>query len=166
MCGVMSARLRPLSPGLLDHFDEHFPCLLRGCYLTEKVDTGAFDSFLCLQSKRESEAVHGGHGRLDCRDLRIRACDQDHRIDVIGVHVREDAGRGLGQRVRCSMFVVPSLDPSHHAKTTHIVEVDGLEPEEAEVGEVYPVAAIFMASKILFSDRSSIMLWHSFGTAD
>jgi hypothetical protein len=37
---------------LLDHLDEHFPCRLRGCYLMEKVDTGTFDSFLCLQSKR------------------------------------------------------------------------------------------------------------------
>ena len=43
-----------LSPGLLDHLYEHFPCLLRGCYLTEKVDTGTFDSFLCLQSKSET----------------------------------------------------------------------------------------------------------------
>jgi hypothetical protein len=47
-------------------------------------------------------------------------------------------------------LVVFSLDPSHHAKTTRIVEVDGLEPEEAEVDEVYPVAAIFMARKVPF----------------
>ena len=82
---------------------------------------------------------------------------------MIGVHVSEDAGRGFGQRVRCSMFVVSSLDPSHHAKATHIVEVDGLEPEEAEVGEAYPVAAVFMASKVLFSNRSCITLWYRFG---
>jgi hypothetical protein len=84
---------------------------------------------------------------------------------VIGVHVSEDAGRGFGERVWCCMFVVSSFDPSHHAKAPHVVEVDGLEPEKAEVGEVYPVTAVFMASKVLFSNRS-IMLWHRFGTAD
>jgi hypothetical protein len=64
------------------------------------------------------------------------------------------------------MFVVSSLDPSRHAKATHIVEVDGLEPEKAEVLEVHPATAVFMASKVLFSNRSSIMLWHRFGMAD
>src|SRR5271168_2460171 len=162
----MSARLRPLSSGLLDHLDEHFPCLLRGCYRTEKVDTGTFDSFLCLQSKREAQTVDGSHACLGCLHLRMGPSQQDHRLDVIGVHVSEDARRGFGQRVWCSMFVVSSLDPSHHAKAPHIVEVDGLEPEKAEVGEVYPVTVVFMASKVLFSNRSSIMLWHRFGMAD
>ena len=55
-----------LSSGLLDHLDEHFPYFLRGCYLMEKIDTGTFDSFPCLQSKRAAQAVDGSHGRLDC----------------------------------------------------------------------------------------------------
>jgi len=70
-----------------------------------------------------------------------------------------------GQRVRGSVFVVLGLDPSHYAKAPDVVEIDGLEPEETEVGEVYPVAAVFMASKVLFSNRSRIMLWHRFGMA-
>ena len=85
---------------------------------------------------------------------------------MIGVHVSEDAGRGFGQWVGRSMSVVFSLDPSHHAKTPHIVEVDRLEPEKAEVGEVYPVAAVFMASQILFPNGSGMSLWHRFGMTD
>ena len=73
---------------------------------------------------------------------------------MIGVHVSEDAGRGLGQRVGGSMLVVSCLDPSHHAKAANVVEVDGLEPEEAEVGEVNPVAAILMASEVFLANVS------------
>src|ERR1700733_5931394 len=61
-----------LSLGQFDHLDEHFPCLPRRCYRTEKVDTGTFDSFICLQSKREAQTVDGSHACLGCFHLRIR----------------------------------------------------------------------------------------------
>src|ERR1700744_5879361 len=152
-----------LLPGLLNHFHEHFPGLQRGSYFAEEVDTDPLDSVLGLQSKRKTQSVDGRHACFDCLHLRIGPCQQDHRVDVIGVHVSEDAGRGFGQRVRCSTLVVSRFNPSHYAKTTHIIEVDRLEPEEAEVGEIYPVAAVFMASKVPFSNRCSIMLSYRFG---
>src|ERR1700753_2201505 len=155
-----------LLPGPLNHFHEHFPGLQRGGYFAEEVDTDPFDSVLCLQPKRETQAVNRSHACLDCLHLRIGSCQQHHRVDVIGVHVSEDAGRGFGQRIRCSTFVVSSFDPSHYAKTTHIVEGHRLEAEEAEVIEVSPVAAVFMASKVPFSNRSNIMLWYGFGMTD
>src|SRR5258708_1985245 len=43
------------------------------------------------------------------------------------------------------MFVVVCLDPSHHSKASNVVKIDWLEPEEVEVREVYPIAAILLA---------------------
>src|SRR5438067_312076 len=96
----------------------------------------------------------------------MRPCQQDHRIHMISVHVREDAWRGLRQRVRRSMFIIVCLDPSHHSKASNVVEIDGLEPEEAEIRKVDPVAAILVASEIFLPSVSNIVLRYGFGVAD
>src|ERR1700761_985024 len=85
---------------------------------------------------------------------------------MISVHVSEDAGCGLGQRVRGSVFVVLGLDPSHHAEAPDVVEIDGLEPEEAEIGKIDPVAAILVACEVSFPSVSYIILRDGFGIAD
>jgi hypothetical protein len=41
-----------------------------------------------------------------------------------------------------------------------------LEPEEAEVGEVDPVAAILVASEVLLPNLSYVVLRYRFGVAD
>jgi hypothetical protein len=46
------------------------------------------------------------------------------------------------------------LDPSHYTKAADIIEVNRLEPKEAEVGKVHPVAAILVTSEILLSNRT------------
>ncbi len=122
--------------------------------------------FSRLQSERKAQAIDRSHRCLGRFDPCMRPGQQDHRIDMVSVHVREDARRGLGQRVRGSMFVVLGLDPSHHAKASDVVEIDGLEPEEAEVGEVDPVAAILVASEVSLPNASYIVLRHRFGIAD
>jgi hypothetical protein len=38
--------------------------------------------------------------------------------------------RSLESRSGVAVFVIFRIDPSHHAKATNIVEVDGLEPEK------------------------------------
>src|SRR3981189_1027566 len=96
----------------------------------------------------------------------MRPGQQDHRIDMISVHVGEDAGRVLGQRVRGRVFVVLGLDPTHYAKAPDVVEIDWLEPEEAEIGKVNPVAAILVASQVSLPSVSYIVLRHRFGIAD
>ena len=73
---------------------------------------------------------------------------------MVSVHVGEDAGCGAGQRIRSRILVVSCLDPSHHAKAAHVIKVDGLEPEKTEVGEVDPVTAVLMASKVDLSNGS------------
>jgi len=85
---------------------------------------------------------------------------------MISVHVCGDARRGLGQRVRGRVFVVPGLDPTHYAKAPDVVEIDGLEPEEAEIGKVDLVAAILVASQVSLPSVSYIVLRHRFGIAD
>jgi hypothetical protein len=40
---------------------------------------------------------------------------------MISIHVSENAGRGVGQRVRACVFVFPDLDPAHYAKSTDVV---------------------------------------------
>jgi len=85
---------------------------------------------------------------------------------VVGIHVSEDAGRDLGQRVRNGMLVVRCLDPPHYAEAADKIDVDWLEPEEAEIREIAPVAAILVASKILFLNKCHIIHLHRFGITD
>ena len=98
-----------------------------------------------------------------------RACNRASRImeSVWSAFIwRENAGRYTGEGIGSSMVVVARLDPPHHAKATNIVEIDGLEPEEAEVGEIDPVTAIFMAGKVPISSRSRFAFRHRLGMAD
>src|SRR5258707_11000441 len=64
------------------------------------------------------------------------------------------------------MFVVVCLDPSHHSKASNVVKIDWLEPEEAEVREVHPIAAILVASQVFLPNASYIVLRHRFGIAN
>src|SRR5260370_13409475 len=64
------------------------------------------------------------------------------------------------------MFVVLSLDPTHHAEAPDVAEIDGLEPKEAEIGKVDPVAAILVASEVSLPSASYIVPRHRFGIAD
>ena len=64
------------------------------------------------------------------------------------------------------MFVVPGLDPTHYAKAPDVVEIDGLEPEEAEIGKVDPVAAILVASQVSLPSASYFVLRDRFGVAN
>src|ERR1035437_6893288 len=79
---------------------------------------------------------------------------------MISVHLHEDGGCGLSQRVRYGMSVVPGLDPAHHPEATDVVDIDRLETEEAEVGEIHPIPAILMASEVLLSNGSKIVFRH------
>src|ERR1039458_4026401 len=85
---------------------------------------------------------------------------------MVSVHVREDVRCGLGQWVRGGLFVVPGLDPAHHAEAADVIQIDGLKPEETEIGEVYPVAAILVASKVCLSNGSEIGFWHRLGVSN
>src|ERR1700722_11248936 len=96
----------------------------------------------------------------------MRPSQQNHRINMVSVHMGEDAGREFGQRVRSSKLVVFCRDPSHHAKATDIVKIDRLKAKEAEVGEVDPVAAVIMTCKILFSNGNYIVFYDRLGMAD
>jgi hypothetical protein len=64
------------------------------------------------------------------------------------------------------VFVVPGINPSHHAKASDVVKIDRLEPEEAEVREVDPVPAILVASQISLPHASYIVLGDTFGVTD
>src|SRR5260370_28635077 len=64
------------------------------------------------------------------------------------------------------MFVVLSLDPTHHAEAPDVAEIDGLEPKEAEIGKVDPVAAILVASEVSLPSASYIVPRHRFGIAN
>lgn len=96
----------------------------------------------------------------------MRTRQQDHRFDVIGVHVRQYVRRNPGKRIRFGMLVVACVHPSHHAKSTHIIDVDGLQPEKAEVGEVDPVPAIFVARKIQLSNLRKLVFPDRLGATD
>src|ERR1700761_7177047 len=143
-----SQKHRALLPCLLDHFDEHLPCFLGRGYLAKEVDASALDSVTRLQTQSEAQAVDRSHRRLGRFKPRMRPSQQNHRINMVSVHMGEDAGREFSQRVRRSKPVVFCRDPSHHAKATDIVKVNRLKAKEAKVREVDPVAAVLMACKI------------------
>src|ERR1035441_405406 len=84
---------------------------------------------------------------------------------MIGIHVSQDGGRGLGQRVRDSVFVVPRIDPAHHAEAADVIQIDRLKPEETEIGEVYPVPAILVASEVFLPNGSEVAFWHRLGVS-
>jgi hypothetical protein len=66
---------------------------------------------------------------------------------------------GSGARVRS-----PEPRPNPSRRTPDVVEIDGLEPEEAEVREVHPVAAILVASQVSLPSVSYIVRRYRFGT--
>jgi hypothetical protein len=62
-------------------------------------------------------------------------------VGVVGVHVLDDSGGAVEQRIGLGREVVVSRHPSHHAEAADEVDVGDVEAEEREVGEVDPVAA-------------------------
>jgi hypothetical protein len=73
------------------------------------------------------------------------------------------------------VLVIQGLDPAHHAEATYIVDeatyivdvdIDGFEPEEAEVCEINPVATVLVASEVPLADRSKVVFWHRLGVSD
>ena len=63
-------------------------------------------------------------------------------------------------------LVVPRINPAHHTEAPDVVEIDGLKTEEAEVGEVHPIAAVLVAGEIDLSNRSEVVFWHGLGVSD
>ena len=68
------------------------------------------------QPEMEPQAIDPGHGSLVGGLACKLAGDQKERIGVIRIHVPDDSGSGLGERIRKSASVVLGCDPSHHAK--------------------------------------------------
>ena len=54
---------------------------------------------------------------------RKSAGDTQQGIGVIGVHMLDDAGRGIGQRVGAGLLKVFGADPSHYTKSADVIDV-------------------------------------------
>lgn len=138
--------------GLADHFDEGGAGFGGGGDLVGEVDAGALHAFGGFEAEVEAEAIDGGHGGLGGFELGVGAGEEDHGVGVVGVHVAEDACRGGGEGIGRGGGVVGCGDPAHDAESADVVEVEDVHAEEGEVGEVDPVAGVFVAGEIEFAD--------------
>jgi len=114
MSGTIVSRI-DLQPGLSNHLDEHLPSLLRRSYFVKEVDAGAFHSFRCLGSQKEAQPVDRRHCRLRCFQVSMETRQENHGVDVIGIHVSEDVRRRRRKGIGSSGFVLMRVDPSHDA---------------------------------------------------
>ena len=64
------------------------------------------------------------------------ATEQHLRVGVVGVHVLDDPGGGVDQRIGLGGRVVGRVDPAHAAVPTDVADVVDGEPQEREVAEV------------------------------
>jgi len=74
--------------------------LCRATHLAQECDPCAAHAFTGGESHLKAEAVAGGHRRVLSFDAGMPPREQDEGIPVIGVHVREESGQRIGQRVR------------------------------------------------------------------
>ncbi len=104
----------------------------------------------------EAEPIHGGHRRFVGLGPGEEARVRDERVGVVAIHVLDDPGRPVGERVGPGPTIVGSVDPSHRGKASHEVDVGNLEPPEAEVVEVGPVPRGGVALEIGGADGGQI----------
>jgi hypothetical protein len=64
-----------------------------------EIDANTLGPLIRLQPKSEAQAIGEFIAASIASIAGMRSGQQGHRIDVSGVHVRDDAGRRLGQRV-------------------------------------------------------------------
>ena len=67
---------------------------------------------------------------------------------MIGIHVLQDAGSRIRQRVWLRLAILLRGDPSHHAEAADVVHIDHVHSEEGEIVEIHPVLAVFVAFQI------------------
>jgi hypothetical protein len=138
---------------LPDHLHKHFARLLRRPNFAREIDARALHAFRSLQAQREAKAVDGGHRSFRRLEARVGVRQKNQRVGVVGIHMRKDARRKRGQRVRGSRLVVVDVDPAHDAETADIIEIGRLQAIEAEIGEIDPVATVRMARYVDFAGR-------------
>ena len=96
----------------------------------------------------KAEAVNGAHLHLLGLYADKLPCKQNERILVIRVHVLDDSGHCVGQRVRIRGAILGGRNPAHHAETAHIVDVKNLHPVKGKIVEVHPVLAVFVSLQV------------------
>jgi len=152
--------------GLADHVDEGGTGFLRGPDFTGEVDAGALDAVGGDEAEGKAEAVDGGHGSGGGFEGRMGVGEEDHRVDVVGVYMGEDAGGRRGERVGGGGGVDLCRDPAHDAEAADIVEVAGLDAEEGEVLEVDPVATVLVTVEVELAGGGEVGCGDGCGEAD
>lgn len=155
--------------GGFDHLDKGAAGLLRVGNLAGKVEAEAVRACGAGEAEGEAEAVDGGDvgvggGLGIC--IAEGLGEQEQGVLVVGVEVREDVWRGGRERVGLGERVFGSLNPAHDAETADVVELDGLDAEEVEVGELDPVTAAGVAGEVQFAGLGQIGWGNLLGEAD
>ena len=121
-------------------------------HLTQEGDAAAMDAVAGLEAQVESQAVHRGHCRLGRLFSGKATRDQNQRVRMIRIHVPDDSGSRLGQRIRLGAGVLLRLDPPHHAEAADEINGGHFQPLIGEVGVLLPVFRILIAGKVQVAD--------------
>ena len=110
----------------------------------------------CRKRQADGSRSFGGHGRhleavavntrhaggVDVGRLRERLAVEHHRVGVVVIHVRDDAGGGTGQRVRLGGVPVRRVDPGHPPVAADVADRFHFQLPEREVAEVHVIRGV------------------------
>ena len=69
---------------------------------------------------------------------------------MIVIHVLDDVGCGVSQRVGLRTVIFRGRYPAHHPEAAHIVNVHHVHPVERKVVKVHPVFAVGITGQVEF----------------
>jgi hypothetical protein len=107
----------------------------------------------------EAETVDRGHRCSLCVEFSVDLREEKESVAVVSVHVIEDALGGVGEGIGLGSGVLRCGYPTHDAEASNVVNVDGFEAEEGEVGEVDPVLAVGMGLEVELASFGLLYVW-------
>src|SRR6267378_6259113 len=138
------------SPCLPYHFYQNFSGFPRTTHLPQECDAGTTRAILGFQAYVKEETVDRSHRHFLRLDSSKCPGKQDERIRVIGIHVLDDVGCSVSQRVGLPTVIFRGRDPAHHPEATYVVNVHHVHPVKGKVVKVHPVFAVGITRQVEF----------------
>src|SRR5581483_11960642 len=91
---------------LLHHLDQDLPGGGRVGDFSQECNARPAHALIAFQPDIEPKSVNGNHGGLLSCNAGKRTGQEQQRVTVIGVHMLEDSGSGVGQRIRLCLGIV------------------------------------------------------------
>ena len=135
-------------PRFLYHLNQNRSRFLWVSHFPGERDPDGMHTVFRFQPQVKAQAIDRYH-RCFLRFYPGKApCQNNQGIGVVSVHVLDDFRGGVGQRISFPSGVFIGGHPTHHAKTSHVVDIDHLHSVEGEVLEVHPIPGVFVPRQI------------------